>query len=675
MNYRYLFFFAVLSLSAIVILTLAAWRRPHRLLILLAAFGMNASAQTWSPILNSSRAINWGNAGTTSGIPMRTTICKTESPGVTNAQINTDIAACPSGDVLYLNAGTYNLAGGIVMKSGVTLRGAGANSTFIVFTGDTACNGEGADICMMGENTSSGSPWTQPGGSQAGTWSGGYSQGTTQITLTGVGSAGLSVGQYIYLDQSDLNADNGNFFVCDNTSTPCSLEGGAPGRNIGGTDYNQVQIVKITGISGNIYTITPGLYGLNWSSSLNPGAWWPASQMTGAGIENLSMDHTNGGGESGIMFYNAFDSWVSGVRSLNANRNHIWLWQSAHITVQNSYFYGTENAASQSYGVESFISSDNLVMNNIFQHITASLMMGPAMGSVFVYNFGVNDYYYVADYIQQMIFMGHDAGAEYNLFEGNEGTGFDGDVFHGTSGLNTVFRTRASGWEPGKTNGTATVELMAYTRDDNFIGNVLGQPGYDTAYQTQLGAGTGATIYDLGAGDSEGSVVVPNDSLVASTLMRWGNYDTFKNSTQWNNAEVPSTTTSYANSVPTTETLPASFWLSSTPSWWPSGKPWPPIGPDVASGNMGLCSGGSFAGMGATSSSQCGSGGTLASAYAGHVNTIPAMDCYLSTMSGPPDGSGSALSFNASQCYSPSGTTTTGPASPTTLTGTPVVLQ
>src|SRR5437879_6900286 len=34
---------------------------------------------------------------------------------------------------------------------------------------------------------------------------------------------------------------------------------------------------------------------------------------------------------------------------------------------RSSYFYGTKNAASQSYGVESFMTSDDLVINNIFQ--------------------------------------------------------------------------------------------------------------------------------------------------------------------------------------------------------------------------------------------------------------------------------------------------------------------
>jgi hypothetical protein len=35
----------------------------------------------------------------------------------------------------------------------------------------------------------------------------------------------------------------------------------------------------------------------------------------------------------------------------------------------------------------------------------------------------------------------------------------------------------------------------------------------------------------------------------------------------------------------------------------------------------------------------------------GHAYTIPAQDCYATTMLGPADGSGNVLPFNASSCY------------------------
>src|SRR5713226_1481497 len=110
-------------------------------------------AQLWTGIIDPSRAIDWSKAGIPGGIPNRTTICTTLNPGATAAQINSAIAACPSRQVVKLAAGTYNLSAGIEFKSGtsnVTLRGAGADATLLVFTGYTSvCGGQKAGICMI----------------------------------------------------------------------------------------------------------------------------------------------------------------------------------------------------------------------------------------------------------------------------------------------------------------------------------------------------------------------------------------------------------------------------------------------------------------------------------------------------------------------------------------------
>lgn len=153
--------------------------------------------------------------------------------------------------------------------------------------------------------------------------------------------------------------------------------------------------------------------------------------------------------------------------------------------------------------------------------------------------------------------------------------------------------------------------------------------------------------------------------------MRWGNYDTVNAATRWNSTEASPAANAYVNANFTSsyfntlsQILPASLYYTSAPSWWPSGKAWPPIGPDVSSGNVGTCSG-TYNGAQATSSSQC-SGGGLSTAWASHVTSIPAQDCYLSVMGGPPDGSGGLLSFDANTCYNGSAGTNP-PAAPTGL--------
>src|SRR5712692_5020979 len=159
---------------------------------------MAAHAQLWSGILASSRAIDWRNAGVPGGIPTRTTICSTLNPGATSAQIGAAIAACPAGQVVFLNAGTYTLSLGIDFggKSNVTLRGAGPTQTIIRFTGGPACGGLGGHVCVWDGAVNYG------GGPQnTASWTAGYAVGTTQITLSS--TTNLTVGSVLILDQVD----------------------------------------------------------------------------------------------------------------------------------------------------------------------------------------------------------------------------------------------------------------------------------------------------------------------------------------------------------------------------------------------------------------------------------------------------------------------------------------
>ena len=583
------------------------------------------SAQNWSGILAPSRAIDWSKAGVENGIPNRANVYRTFNPGATADSINAAITACPADQVVYLNAGTYNLSSGIVMKSHVTVRGAGADKTFLVFTGSNACFGGWSVVCFTAENhVWGGDADALPGGSNAAVWTAGFAPGTTQITLTNVGRSGLSVGQYIILDQANVAADNGELFVCDNTNYPCSLEGGNGGRVMNGVQHGQTQVVKITAINGNIYTITPGLYAPGWNGSLSTGAWWVA-MIQSAGIEDLSVNHDSASGEvNGIFLYGAINCWVKGVRSVNSNRDHVQLCCSAHNTVTDCYFYGTQHGLTQSYGVEIYLGSDNLVVNNIFQHVTAPQLLQLGVGNVEAYNFSINDFENAsADFLYGSA-TDHNEGNEYDLFEGNDGSMFGADLFHGTGGMNTLFRNRFTGWEVGKKNNLIPVRLDSYKRYCNIVGNVLGTRNVTTNYQILAPYGSG-TVYYLGNGNSNGTVTIPADPLVPATTLRWGNYDVVNDSARWEASEVPSGIAKYANPVPASRTLPASFFLSEKPAWWPSGIAWPPIGPDVT-------------------------GGVLAG-LVGHAHQIPACNCYANVMKGPADGSGNPLSFNAFDCY------------------------
>ncbi len=596
-------------------------QRKLAVLLFVVVVGLPAylSAQSASGIIAPSRMINWSNAGVQGGIQDRTSICATLSPGASVSQINSAIASCPGGQVVFLNAGTYNLSSGIDFggHSNVTLRGAGANQTFLVFSGSTSCNGLQTDVCIKGDSSWAGGP------ANSASWSGGYTPGTTQITLSSTNK--LSPGNMLVLDQNNDSSDTGSVFVCE-TQGVCSTEGPAGGGRSGRT---QEQIVQVQAVSGNTVTISPGIYMPNWRSSQSPGAWWGTTDVKLDGIEDLSLDHSGSTGQSGLVFFNAINCWARGIRSLNANRNHIWVYQSSHITIADSYFYGTLNAATQSYGIEAFMVSDNLIQNNIFQHITAPMMNnGPGTGDVDAYNFSTDDYYAASANWMMGAAWFHSAGTAMDLYEGNVGAGYTADAIHGTHNFETAFRNRWVGWESGKSSQTVPILLYAYSRYFNIVGNVLGQPGYHTNYEAVEPSNSkyNTSIYGLGfSGNGSAGSGVPNDPNVANTLMRWGNYDVVTGGVRWDTSEVPNSIAQYANPVPSGQSLPASFFLSGKPGWWttPWGSPpWPAIGPDVTGGT--------------------GPGG--------HSYAIPAQLCYNNTSKG---GNG-VLNFSASACYSSS---------------------
>lgn len=574
---------------------------------------------TWSGILAPERAIDWTTAGT--AVTHRTTICATLNPGATAAQINSAIASCPSGQVVFLNAGSYNIGSpGIIFddKSDVTLRGAGADKTLLKFSAGNDCSGQGGDVCVV-----NGQPnWTGDPGNVA-TWSAGYSKGTTEITLSN--TTNLKVGTVLILDQeNDSNSDNGSVWVCGTGGANVCADEAQSGAGRPGSPWRQQQqLVRVKAITGNKITLEDPIYMPNWRASQKPEAWWSNdTPVTGVGIEDLSLDHTNTSGvESGVYFYNAYGSWMRGVRSIVGPRNHVWLYQSLHVVIRDSYFYGTKAAESESYGVEHFMASSNLIENNIFDHIAAPMLSVGGSGSVFAYNYSVDDFY-DADGWAQAAWYHHGPGNSFYLWEGNEGFGLIADDVHGTAHFITAFRNRAYGVEPTKTMQTVPIHIYTFNRYFNVVGNVLGTNSYHTKYSSEAPSGSSncdKSIYSLGWGGNCGPGSVPNDTKVISSLLRWGNFDTVNDASRFEASEVPSGDANFPNALPASNTLPASFFRGGKPSFFGS-TPWPPIGPDVTGG--------------------------ADSTVAGHAHELPAHACYKSSPK-----SGAILGFNATTCY------------------------
>jgi hypothetical protein len=700
-------------------------------------FSTSSHAQLWNGVINPSRAINWSNAGF--AVPNRTTQCgSTIAPYGTSGTpaapttINNAIAACPAGEFVSLGAGTFYLNSGINFSvNNVTLRGQGANQTFVILKGAGGCNGMYSAVCMAGSNNYAG------GENNVCDWSSGYAPGTTTITLAKCGSttpaagsiSNLKIGSVLVLDQLDEGTDTGFIWNCNGDNQPCIGGSGAHQGGFQRTDgpcnssictRGQQQVVVVTSISGLNITVSPGVYMANWRSGQKPQAWFPTTTITGDGVEDFSIDVSGSNGTSTFVLNNAYECWMKGMRSVVPARAHIQTNVVKNLVVENNYFYQGQSHGAVSYGAEFDVASDNLYLNNICQQETDSCPNnnGGAEGNVFAYNFAIDDVNTTAGWFIPSSFR-HAGGDAFNLDEGNISVGYEADDIHGTHHLATIFRGYYEGNQNAGCGGAAVntcnaqttpMNLYASNRYLNVIGNVLGDPSrtqitvyqYDSAAtgDTHNCTGTGGcyAIYTMGYNDNSGwssnsgtagawcatpacSSFVAHDPQTSAYLLRWGNWDSVTNAvrfcgnssdTGWSTtcastSEIPISlpacsfcngTPSFSNAVPTLgdtgtgqSAMPASFYYSSQPSFL-TGRPWPLIGPDVTSGNLGICSGGTYAHANATMNSDCTpGGGTLVAAFGGHANSNPAMECFLHVMGGPPDGTGSALSFNESSCY------------------------
>lgn len=645
----------------------------RKLAFLMFAFSAVCHGQALSGILASSRSTTWSGAGAT--IPKRTVNCASIAPmgtvsvPVAPTSINSAIASCPAGEVVFLQAGNFYLNNGIdfANHSNVTLRGAGANSTFLYFNGDVSCFGLSAPICIENDNETYSGGWASYGN-----WTANYSQGTTAITINVVSNAfTLYPGKLIVLDQCNTGysgnatgngpssdpgchtgstSDNGNLFNCDTVGT---CNSGSPTGNYrasdttnGGPNRAQSEVHTIQSVSpcsgspcagsgpGNYtVTLTEPIRLPNWASGSSPGAWWPDANVTGDGVENLSLDTFPFGTLSqnyhvniGIIW--ASNSWVTGVRSIQGLiPAHIAVWTSDHVTVANNYFYLSGSLIASGYGIAETQSSDVLFQNNICQGVTScNASDGPSTNSVYAYNFAINPAYFQAN---AMIGTEepHSAGDMLTLFEGEEELQLDDDSDHGTKDMQTAFRSWYSGCATGLMQQTAQpITIHAYSRYANIIGNVLGCSTAQTgSYANFAPGGSGSNPQNPSIGPDNpiymfgwyGNSNTNYDTLSASTSMLWANYDVktaavrycgpgapgFSSAPCSSVSEVPTGISVYPNSTPASTSLPCSAYLSCSflpsggtgYSWWKANinyptstafyiAPFPPIGPDVTGG-------------------------------------------------------------------------------------------
>jgi hypothetical protein len=488
------------------------------------------------------------------GIPQRTTVCATLSPG---ASIQAAIDACPAGQVVQLNAGTFSVSSTVTLTKGVVLRGAGYQGGP---TGTTIVKTGGGSVLAIGTDRDS----TCYGGTGYGLTRDGAKEATT-----------LSVGS------ATANFVAGDLALVDVVDDSTVQQGDCPYfKRVSGRSASQrVEIQAVDGAGGSLTLSSP----LHWnfrSGSPYQAQITRAARTTTrwAGIEHLRIQggtntSYNGAMAGGIDISNAAYCWVKDVQTDGTiGGMHVSLTGTYRCVVRDSFIHHSANYGfgADCYGIVLRCgSADNLIENNIVRYMNKPIMFNASGGgNVIAYNYADNSWATPPAW-QEVNIDCHCSFPHMELVEGNYAPHMGASTTHGNAGYLTYFRNYSSSYfaPPAVFGSTATqtgnVAALQFDGGDigmNVVGNVLGMAGVSTVYD---GYDSGPyCIYQLGANGSGAT------DVAVTSLYRHGNFDTVHNATIWNPA----------NAV---RTLPPSLYLRAKPGWWPSGTPWPWAGPDL----------------------------------------------------------------------------------------------
>jgi len=584
-----------------------------------------AAGQSWKPLLDAGRAIDWSAAGV-GGIPPRTTICARLAPTATVARIDAALSACPAGHTVLLEAGTFAITGTIRVPANVTLRGVGPERTILNATGS------GEAVIAMGSGSVTYTPIPISGGAKA---------GSTQIEL--YSAAGIVPGRFLAIAERNDPAyvtaagSGGNCNWCDGGWT---RDGGMA----------RGQIVAVTGLTGATASISPPLYS---SYTHDPVAVPFDMAASFAGVEALQVRANNTGYETNFNLSMCAYCWLKGVESNYADGDHVRVLWGFHDEIRDSYFSNAYLHAPGAHDSDidlALKTSATLVENNIMERLHDSVMLEwGAAGNVIAYNYMMGEFDSGAPDVVMGSIDFHGAHPQFNLIEGNVLGSIYADSVWGSSSETTAFRNWVVGTSRvctplqgrGKVECAGTkghyafqaaraVQLSYLATRNNIVGNVLGSaqmqalrtPGgsvpqaasieyparrtYETATAISFGYGS---ENDDGQGNGCGGGSPPCHSAGTSqTDIVEGNFNNIAGSTAWpkNSSRI----------------LPASYYLEGKPAWW-SLLPYPAIGPDVEH----------------------------AAGPAGHSAGNPAQSCYTRVMGGSDGGSGSPLEFDPAKCY------------------------
>lgn len=496
--------------------------------------------------------IRYSGARSTNDWPVYTNL----PSSTTVAGINSALINCPAGQMVRLSNGTFTVDSQItISRSNVRLQGP-TNAILLV----TASSGR---VISVGAGDL---PFTQ-----STSWTGGYTKGTTNITVAS--AAAMSVGRLITLSQQ--SADPG--VVSNNGDEgPCIDCTGAV-QNI--TNAMQHTTI-ITAINGTTITIGVPLASTNWDAARSP-ICHIQSQATRTNIvlDGFQIANASAVGNFNIRFGNAYDFLIQNIFSTNAGNRHFTTLHCGRFEVINNVFMGTGNGGIESYGPAPYNATGFVIENNILYDVIGSFKPTCCGYGVFAYNYSVNiNYLPSANWLQATIGTHgtHNWGL---LIEGNIAPSLRLDNIHGSASHIVVFRNRFPGYETdARTDNAMAVALQASNKFCVVAGNILGKTNWHTVdrnvFPTAMNSSTkvveeyGYTnvSYSTTQGDADTfNTAIVTHNQISQTLNGGTNGGVY-----WRNG--------YDGSL----VLEKSYLYDTKPPWWGCSN-WPSIGPDVLS--------------------------------------------------------------------------------------------
>ena len=482
------------------------------------------------------------------GLPQRTVVCATLSPG---ANVQAAVDACPAGQVVLLQPGTFTVSQTVTLTKGVVLRGSGSagapSGTTVVKTGGGTVLAIGADRDAT----------CNPGSSGARSLTADAANGSTTLAV-GTAASGFTAGDLAFVDQVDgPEIDQGD----------CTFFKRVSGRSA----TQRVEIGAVDAGAGTLTLSSP----LHWTYRAASPELAQVVRVTRpvvrwAGIEHLAVQggtnpSYNGAMAGGIDVSNAAYCWVKDVQTDGTiGGMHVALTGTYRCVVRDSWFHESAdyNFSADCYGIVIRCgSADNLVENNVVRWMNKPILFNVSGGgNVVAYNY-VDNSWATPPAWQETNIDCHCSFPHMELIEGNFAPHVGATTTHGNAGYLTFFRNYSSsrfadppvvGFSGTQTGNVSAIQLPGDDVGMNAVGNVLGLAGWSAVYE---GSGNPNAVYRLG-------------TIAASTIYRHGNYDVLNDAVLWD---------------PTNDVraLPASLYLSAAPAWWPAGTPFPWAGSDL----------------------------------------------------------------------------------------------